>query len=152
MYSLLAKPIERYQLLLGKYLGLVLTLAVNLSVMAGALYAVLAGMIWVGGSEMARALDRPAVDPFLLEAVALTFVGSRVVTALALFFSHLRPRFCRRPSPLVCSSRAGSAPTSATSSRSWTLPWPVFWRKRSIGSCPTWLPTTSGPRWSMGSR
>jgi ABC-type transport system involved in multi-copper enzyme maturation permease subunit len=87
VYSLLAKPIERYQLLLGKYLGLVLTLAVNLSVMAGALYAVLAGMVWVGGSETARALERPAVDPFLLEAVALTFVELAVVTALALFFS-----------------------------------------------------------------
>ena len=87
VYSLLAKPIERYQLLLGKYLGLVLTLAVNLSVMAGALYAVLAAMIWVGGSEIARALERPAVDPFLLEALALTFVELAVVTALALFFS-----------------------------------------------------------------
>ena len=41
IYSLLAKPIERYQLVLGKYAGLVLTLAVNLTVMAAALYAVL---------------------------------------------------------------------------------------------------------------
>ena len=41
IYSLLAKPIERYQLVLGKYAGLVLTLAVNLTIMAVALYAVL---------------------------------------------------------------------------------------------------------------
>src|SRR5678810_962036 len=40
IYSLLAKPIDRRQIVLGKYLGLVLTLAVNLSVMAVALYVV----------------------------------------------------------------------------------------------------------------
>src|SRR3954454_21467452 len=31
IYSLLSKPIQRHQLVLGKYLGLVLTLAVNLA-------------------------------------------------------------------------------------------------------------------------
>ena len=41
IYSLLAKPIHRYQLVLGKYAGLALTLAVNVAVMAVALYAVL---------------------------------------------------------------------------------------------------------------
>ena len=34
IYSLLAKPISRPQLVLGKYAGLLLTLAVNLSIMA----------------------------------------------------------------------------------------------------------------------
>ena len=47
IYSLLAKPIERYHLVVGKYLGLVLTLAVNLAVMAVALYIVLAYMAWM---------------------------------------------------------------------------------------------------------
>src|SRR6266581_1991997 len=46
IYGLLAKPIERYQVVLGKYVGLLLTLAVNLSVMAIALYGVLAYMQW----------------------------------------------------------------------------------------------------------
>src|SRR6202162_5763739 len=36
VYALLAKPVERYQLVLGKYTGLVLTLVVNLAVMAAA--------------------------------------------------------------------------------------------------------------------
>ena len=51
VYSLLAKPITRAQLVLGKYCGLTLTLAVNLAVMAVALYAVLGYMAWgaVGG-------------------------------------------------------------------------------------------------------
>ena len=44
IYSLLAKPIQRHDLVVGKYLGLVLTLAVNLAVMAAALYAVLGFM------------------------------------------------------------------------------------------------------------
>ena len=48
IYSLLAKPIHRYQLVLGKYAGLVLTLAVNVAIMAAALYAVLA---YVRGSS-----------------------------------------------------------------------------------------------------
>ena len=46
IYCLLAKPIRRYQLVLGKYCGLTLTLAVNVAVMAAALYAVLAYMRW----------------------------------------------------------------------------------------------------------
>lgn len=87
VYALLAKPIERYQLLLGKYLGLVLTLAVNLAVMAAALYAVLGCMVWLEGPVVAGALERPALDPLMLEAVALTFVELGVVTAIALFFS-----------------------------------------------------------------
>ena len=41
IYSLLAKPINRPQLVVGKYAGLLLTLAVNLSIMAVALYVVL---------------------------------------------------------------------------------------------------------------
>src|SRR5437588_11884547 len=40
IYSLLAKPIHRFQIVLGKYIGLVLTLAVNLSIMSAALYLV----------------------------------------------------------------------------------------------------------------
>src|SRR5437667_9178736 len=42
IYSLLAKPIGRVHVVVGKYAGLVLTLAVNLAVMAVALYIVLA--------------------------------------------------------------------------------------------------------------
>src|SRR6058998_2920567 len=38
IYSLLAKPITRSEIVLGKYCGLTLTLAVNIGVMAAALY------------------------------------------------------------------------------------------------------------------
>ena len=87
IYSLLAKPINRQQLVLGKYAGLVLTLAVNLSVMALALYAVLAYMNWISAPGTIKGWERPALDPMLLEAVFLTFVELAVITAIAVFFS-----------------------------------------------------------------
>src|SRR4051794_12448158 len=62
IYGLLAKPIERHQIVLGKYFGLVGTLAVNLSVMAAALYVVLAYMRWLVPAGMIKALDAPLLD------------------------------------------------------------------------------------------
>ena len=41
IYALLSKPVSRPQFIAGKYLGLVLTLAVNITVMVVALYIVL---------------------------------------------------------------------------------------------------------------
>jgi Cu-processing system permease protein len=87
IYSLLAKPIRRYQLVLGKYAGLMLTLAVNLSIMALALYAVLAYMAWTLGPEASKGWETPAVDPMLFRAVVLTFFELGIVTAIAIFFS-----------------------------------------------------------------
>jgi len=87
IYSLLAKPVERWQLILGKYAGLVLTLAVNIAVMTAAFYLVLVYMRW-GVPELAqKAWDAPAVDPRLLEAIYLIFVELAIVTAIALVFS-----------------------------------------------------------------
>jgi ABC-type transport system involved in multi-copper enzyme maturation permease subunit len=86
IYSLLSKPISRAQLVLGKYLGLVLTLAVNVAVMAVAVYAVLAYLAWRTPSAAAD-FDAPALDPALLKAFILTFGELTVVTAVALFFS-----------------------------------------------------------------
>jgi ABC-type transport system involved in multi-copper enzyme maturation permease subunit len=87
IYGVLAKPVERHQLLLGKYAGLVLTLAVNLSVMTLALYGVLAYMSWLEDPFVKRAWEAPALDPRLLKAIALTFVELSLVTAIAIFFS-----------------------------------------------------------------
>ena len=87
IYALLAKPIERHQIVIGKYVGVVLTLAVNLSVMAAALYLVLAYMRWVSPENVVRALEAPALDPAMLKAVGLIFVELAIITAIALFFS-----------------------------------------------------------------
>jgi ABC-type transport system involved in multi-copper enzyme maturation permease subunit len=87
IYSLLAKPIERSHLILGKYLGLMLTLAVNVAIMAAALFAVLAYMRWGVDPMVERAWDAPALDPRLLQAILLILVQLFIVTAIALFFS-----------------------------------------------------------------
>jgi len=87
IYALLAKPIERHQIVLGKYLGLVVTLAVNLSVMAAALYLVLAYMRWLVPEGVVKALDAPVLDPAMLKAVVLIFGELSIITAIALFFS-----------------------------------------------------------------
>jgi ABC-type transport system involved in multi-copper enzyme maturation permease subunit len=47
VYALLAKPVRREQLILGKYTGLVLTLFVNIAIMVVIWYAVLTYMGWV---------------------------------------------------------------------------------------------------------
>src|SRR5947209_9477619 len=87
IYSLLAKPIHRYQLVIGKYCGLTLTLAANIAVMAAALYLVLAYMAWGVAPDAAKAWDAPALDPALLKAIGLIFVELMLVTAIAWFFS-----------------------------------------------------------------
>jgi ABC-type transport system involved in multi-copper enzyme maturation permease subunit len=87
IYALLAKPIHRYQLVIGKYCGLMLTLAVNVAVMAAAIYVVLAYMVWSVPASVQSAWDAPALDPALLKAVTLIFVELMLVTAVALCFS-----------------------------------------------------------------
>jgi ABC-type transport system involved in multi-copper enzyme maturation permease subunit len=87
VYALLAKPIHRYQIVLGKYCGLILTLTVNVSVMALALYLVLTYMSWDVEPDVIRMWDAPARDPALLKAIGLILVELMLVTAIALFFS-----------------------------------------------------------------
>ena len=87
IYSLLSKPIERHHIVVGKYLGLVLTLAVNLAVMAAALYVVLGYMKWITPDLAEAGWERSALDPMLLKAFVLTFFELCIVTAIALFFS-----------------------------------------------------------------
>jgi Cu-processing system permease protein len=87
VYGLLTKPVTRTQFVLGKYAGLVLTLAVNLTAMTIAFYAVLTYMN-ANASDTARAAwSAPATDPRLLIAILLIFAELAVVTAVALFFS-----------------------------------------------------------------
>jgi ABC-type transport system involved in multi-copper enzyme maturation permease subunit len=77
LYSLLSKPIRRWEFLAGKYAGLVLTLLVNTSLMTLGLAAAL---YYVG---------RPFVrsDVSILIAIYFVLLELALVTALALFFS-----------------------------------------------------------------
>lgn len=87
IYALLAKPVSRAQFIVGKYAGLVLTLAVNVSAMTIALFLVLFYQGWIESAEMKVAWEAPAADPALLKAIALIGVELMLVTAIALFFS-----------------------------------------------------------------
>lgn len=74
IYTIASKPVPRWQFLLGKYFGLVLTLAAEVLIMGIGFAVILA---------FAGATDRLG----LLPAVWLTFVELLVVTAIAILFS-----------------------------------------------------------------
>ncbi len=77
LYALLAKPVRRWEFLLGKFAGLVLTLAVNTAAMALGLLLV---MIYVKHS-----LERS--DAVVLVAVYFILLKLALIVALALLFS-----------------------------------------------------------------
>jgi Cu-processing system permease protein len=70
----MARAISRVQFILGKYLGLVLTILVNVLVML----AVFLVTLW---------MTKASINGALLQAVQLIIVELLLVTALALFFS-----------------------------------------------------------------
>ncbi len=77
LYALLAKPLSRWEFLLGKFGGLLMTLTVNTAAMAVGLYAAL----WVVKHPLERA------DGFVLVAVYLILLKLALIVALALMFS-----------------------------------------------------------------
>jgi len=74
IYNILSKPIHRYQFILGKYLGLVMTLLVEVAIMT---IAFLSMLYFYEGS----------IDFFLFYAIGMIFIELMIVTAFALLFS-----------------------------------------------------------------
>ena len=74
IYSLVAKPLPRYQFLLGKFGGLFLTILCNLAIMTAAYAGVL--------SYMAASFTWP-----LIQAILLILVELAIIIAAALLFS-----------------------------------------------------------------
>ncbi len=87
IFALLAKPLPRSEFVVGKYLGLVLTIVVNIAAMTVALYVMLAYLHWRALPDQRLAWDAPATDPRLLVAVCLIAAEMALLTAVALFFS-----------------------------------------------------------------
>jgi ABC-type transport system involved in multi-copper enzyme maturation permease subunit len=87
IYGLLAKPLPRWEFIVGKYLGLVLTIAANIVLMTGALYIVLAWLWWVSPENIRLSWDAPPLDPRLLLAVTLILAELALLTAIAVLFS-----------------------------------------------------------------
>ncbi|MBI4619765.1 MAG: ABC transporter permease [Desulfobacterales bacterium] len=74
IYTVIAKPVHRYQFLLGKYLGLILTLLVEVAIMSfGLLLLVLS---YEGHAELS-----------ILKAILLIFFELMTITAVAILFS-----------------------------------------------------------------
>jgi ABC-type transport system involved in multi-copper enzyme maturation permease subunit len=77
VYAIFSKPVGRGEFLVGKYLGLCLTLAVNVLVMGA-------------GVSLALVYVRRGFDPLVLQiwpAVALLYVELMILVAVALLFS-----------------------------------------------------------------
>jgi ABC-type transport system involved in multi-copper enzyme maturation permease subunit len=74
IYVIIGKPIHRFQFLLGKYIGLVLTLFLTVGVMA----LLVTGLAWAIDGHWTAGL---------LGAAALDFLSLIIVTAVALVFS-----------------------------------------------------------------
>ncbi len=87
IYSVLAKPLHRWEFVLGKYVGLVATLGVNIAMMTIAFFVVLAWFQSTTPIEVQAAASAPALDPALLKAVVLIMAEVSLLTAVALLFS-----------------------------------------------------------------
>lgn len=74
IYAVLAKPVARWEFLVGKYFGLMLTLAVVTGLMA----VFYLGMVWWKGGVL---------PTHLLPAVVLTYFELSIITAVAIVFS-----------------------------------------------------------------
>jgi ABC-type transport system involved in multi-copper enzyme maturation permease subunit len=94
LYALLAKPLERHEFILGKFLGLSATLLVNTIVMTAGLLTTL----WFTSG---------VVSWRLIEAIFATYLGMLVVVALALLFSTVTTSFAFASICTVCVVIAG---------------------------------------------
>lgn len=87
IYAVIAKPLSRSSFIAGKYLGLVLTLAVNLAMMTIAFYAMMEYLSLTTDDWIKQGWRAPALDPRLLVPIGLIGVQLMMTTAVALFFS-----------------------------------------------------------------
>jgi Cu-processing system permease protein len=87
IYAVLVKPVRRHEFIIGKYVGLVGTLIVNLAVMAAAYYVVLVYMGRTLTPGLLAVAPAPPTDPRLLIAIGLIACELALVTAVALFLS-----------------------------------------------------------------
>jgi ABC-type transport system involved in multi-copper enzyme maturation permease subunit len=79
VFALIPKPIHRFEFVLGKYLGMLLTLAVLMAIMTLTLFAVLA----LGAAVFAGDNDTGT----MVRAILLIFGEVAVITAVAVLFS-----------------------------------------------------------------
>ena len=74
VYSMLAKPVRRWEFLVGKYLGLMVLLVVEIGVMSALFF----GVLWYKGSD---------ILPGMFWAIEMILLELALITAVAIFFS-----------------------------------------------------------------
>ena len=86
IYTIISKPIHRYEFILGKYFGLLLTMFVQLSIMTVVLFAVII-------SHRLIFAQSPAGNStgyiLMMKAITLIFVELMLVTSIAILFSTI---------------------------------------------------------------
>jgi len=87
VFALLAKPLPRWEFIVGKYVGLVLTIVVNVAAMTVVFYLVLAWLGWASPENVRLSWTAPATDPRLLVAIVEIVAELALLTAVALLFS-----------------------------------------------------------------
>jgi ABC-type transport system involved in multi-copper enzyme maturation permease subunit len=80
IYSLIPKPVHRFQFVLGKFIGMILTLAIQVIIMTAVLMIVLK-------------IQDAAVGGPLIKMICLIFIELFVITAVAVFFSSFSSPF-----------------------------------------------------------
>jgi len=83
IYTILSKPVTRYEFLLGKYLGAIGTVAINI---------VLMGILFVAAVAIKQITGHQPVDaPLLFKGVLMTLMQLVLLCSLAVFLSVFTP-------------------------------------------------------------
>jgi ABC-type transport system involved in multi-copper enzyme maturation permease subunit len=84
IYTIVSKPVARYQFLIGKYIGLVMTLFVNLVIMVVGFYCSFylqkTGWLFLHAPEVHLSFG-------FYQAIFLIFIELMIITGVAIFFS-----------------------------------------------------------------
>ena len=86
VFSLIPKPIHRFEFILGKFAGMVMTLAVQVAIMSLTLFAVLE-------LQAATGVQSAGITGGVIRAIVLLFCEVVVVTAIAVLFSSFSTPF-----------------------------------------------------------
>ncbi len=83
IYTILSKPVTRYQFLLGKYLGAIGTVAINI---------VLMGILFVAAVAIKQITGQQPVDaPLLFKGILMTLMQMILLCSLSVFLSVFTP-------------------------------------------------------------
>lgn len=96
IYTILAKPVKRYEFILGKFLGALATLAINVAIMGVVFLAIVMFKAYTADAPLASpssGINAPAVqrvelfDPNMLWGIVMIYLQFMVLSSVVLLFS-----------------------------------------------------------------